>query len=614
MKANDKSLDLIKENIKKLEQIFPEAISDGVVDFDMLKALMGGGILGDEKYGLNWFGKENALNNYYKTTTNTLRYDEANSDKNSNNIYIKADNLEALKLLQKSYFEKIKMIYIDPPYNTGKDFVYKDDFSDTLKAYKEQLSSITTNTNTDGRFHSNWLNMMYPRLRLAKNLLRDDGVIFISIDEFEFAQLKLLCDEIFGQGNFIENFIWIKNATKNNSTTTSTNHEYILAYAKNIEKVKEKVLFKVKKQGFDEVLQLVEECKESGLNIKETEVKIKEFYKNKNIDKGLKAYSYIDNEYKIFTSSDASAPTSTGMGAIYDIFHPITKKPCKIPSRGWAYTEETMQEHIKNGLILFGKDETKIPRFKRYLSTVENEIMTSIITDNTDGKKELQKLFGVAYFDNPKPTTLIKHFLQIIDKDDIILDFFSGSATTAHALMQLNAQDGGNRKYILIQIPEPTQAKSIAYQNGYKNICEIGLSRIKKSSEKIKQDYPNASFDNGVKIFYLDSSNLSIWDENNITQENLFTKLEKIKQDRNELDLVYEFILKQGYLLSSKIDYKNDKYFIKDDEKQMIICLKKSDFNELLEYKDSEIIIKDDLLDDDFKLNILKTIKNAKTF
>ncbi len=506
------------------------------------------------------------------------------------------------------------MIYIDPPYNTGKDFVYKDNFNDTLKAYKEQLNNITTNTNTDGRFHSNWLNMMYPRLRLAKNLLRDDGVIFISIDEFEFAQLKLLCDEIFGQNNFIENFIWIKNATKNNSTTTSTNHEYILAYAKSIEKVKEKLLFKVKKQGFDEALQLVEECKENGLSIEETEIRIKELYKENKKWKGITNYNKLDENWELYRYDNVSAPKSSGIAETYEVIHPITKKPCKIPIAGWRYKKETMLERIDKGLILFGKDESVVPQFKRFLRTSEEDIMTSIIADNTDGKKELQKLFGVAFFDNPKPTTLIKLFLQITDKDDIILDFFSGSATTAHAVMQLNALDGGNRKYILIQIPEPTEAKSIAYQNGYKNICEIGLTRIKKSSEKIKQDYPNASFDDGVKIFYLDSSNLSTWDGENITQENLFTKLEKIKQDRVGLDLVYEFILKQGYSLGSKIDYKNDKYFVKDGDKQMIICLKKSDFNELLKYKDSEIIIEDDLLDDDFKLNILNNLKNAKTF
>lgn len=597
MKANDKSLDLVKENIKKLEQIFPEAVSDGMLDFDMLKALMGGGISSSEKYGLNWFGKEKTINNYFKPTTNTLRYDEANSDKNSNNIYIKADNLEALKLLQKSYFEKIKMIYIDPPYNTGKDFVYKDNFNDTLKAYKEQLSNITTNTNTDGRFHSNWLNMMYPRLRLAKNLLRDDGVIFISIDDNESAQLKLLCDEIFGRDNFVSQFIWkCRNSLQQSEPLVSTQTEFILCYCKDKKQYgKDLLRFNRVRKPFDD----------SGYSNPDNDPRGAWLSSGKTRNDGRQSYTVVSPTGKEFTMP-------------------------------WIPSPEEFKKWEDEKLIWWGIDGNAIPRKKSFLKDFKGNAISNILFDEyTDeikngklkrtkrwevgttenGGETLKEFFEFLPFDYPKPHTLIKYLLQIsTDKDDIVLDFFSGSATTAHAVMQLNALDGGNRKYILIQIPEPTEAKSIAYQNGYKNICEIGLTRIKKSSEKIKQDYPNASFDDGVKIFYLDSSNLSTWDGENITQENLFTKLEKIKQDRVGLDLVYEFILKQGYSLTSKIEYKNDKYFVKDDDKQMIICLKKSDFNELLKYKDSEIIIEDDLLDDDFKLNILNNLKNAKTF
>lgn len=479
------------------------------------------------------------------------------------------------------------MIYIDPPYNTGKDFVYKDDFNDTLKAYKEQLSNITTNTNTDGRFHSNWLNMMYPRLRLAKNLLRDDGVIFISIDDNESAQLKLLCDEIFGRDNFVADFIRKTKSTTNDAKTgLNYQHEILYCYAKN-----------------------------------------KDFINLLGGDKDLSKYTNPDNDPNgEWCQSDPSAKSGTMQNNYFEVINPYTNK-VDLPPKGmfWRFSKNTLQKHIDNGTICFKKEHKENERgfiYKRYkkdLKTTQKTLDSLIFCDNSymnqNATKELLSLGMAEYFQYPKSVNFIKKLLEhSTNKDDIILDFFSGSATTAHAVMQLNALDSGNRKYILIQIPEPTEAKSIAYQNGYKNICEIGLTRIKKSSEKIKQDYPNASFDDGVKIFYLDSSNLSTWDGENITQENLFTKLEKIKQDRVGLDLVYEFILKQGYSLGSKIDYKNDKYFVKDGDKQMIICLKKSDFNELLKYKDSEIIIEDDLLDDDFKLNILNNLKNAKTF
>ncbi|WP_267523413.1 site-specific DNA-methyltransferase [Campylobacter sp. MG1] len=486
-----------------------------------------------------------------------------------------------MKLLQKSYFEKIKIIYIDPPYNTGKDFVYKDDFNDTLKAYKEQLNNITTNTNTDGRFHSNWLNMMYPRLKLAKNLLRDDGVIFISIDDNEAAQLKLLCDEIFGQNNFISQFVWQKKSGGGQAKYFYEGHEYILIYVKNKNLFDGLFKSKDKPEIIDDLIRKV--------HGKYTNHPKLEPLFDKYGSRLIKHRNLMFEELDIFLNEQM-----------------ITKE---------KYNE--ILENINNKTYFL--KQYKDTNFNLICAYNNSDVskMYSLINGywTSDGNDEVEQLFKKLVFENPKPTRLLLElFSKNLQKDDIILDFFSGSATTAHAVMQLNAEDGGNRKYILVQVPEPTDTKSIAYQNGYKNICEIGLARIKKSSEKIKQDYKDASFDDGVKVFYLDSSNISEWSGENITQENLFTRLEKIKQDRSELDLVYEFILKQGYSLTSKIEYKYNKYFIKDYEKTMIICLKECDIDELLKYKDCEIIIKDDLLNDDKKLNALENLNNIRTF
>ncbi|BAP01019.1 DNA methyltransferase [Mycoplasmopsis californica HAZ160_1] len=367
------------------------------------------------------------------------------------NFLLEGDNLHSLKLLTKTHKGRIDVIYIDPPYNTGnKDFIYDDCFIDK----------------TDGYSHSKWLSFMQKRLVIARELLSDEGVIFISIDEHEFAQLKLLCDDVFGELNFVENFIWIKNSTKNLSKTTSTNHEYIITYAKNIELIKNLQLFRKRKEGYDEVLKLVEKFKNEGLTTEQAEENLQLFFKKPEnfYYKAISTYKYIDENWNVFTSSDASAPKSTGIGNIYNVLHPITGKVCKLPKCGWRYTEETMKEHIKNGLIYFGKDETTVPRFKRLLTTVETEVRKSVIIEFSEGKKELQKIFGEAPFDNAKPIALIKDLFLVSQKNSIILDFFAGSGTTGHAVTQLNKEDGGNRKYILCTNNENNICEQVTYQ------------------------------------------------------------------------------------------------------------------------------------------------------
>lgn len=459
------------------------------------------------------------------------------------------------------------MIYIDPPYNTGKDFIYEDNFHQNKQAFDAEQGVIdaegnrlVANPESNGRFHSNWCSMMYSRLLLARDLLREDGVIFISIDEHEIVNMLNMCNEVFGENNYVENFIWIKNSTKNLSKTTSTNHEYVVCYTKQKTILEKKNYFRVEKSGLSEVEKILDEANKNNLLPEEVEKKLKDFYKSRPDLKGIKQYHRVELRenlsgrkcYQAYRLSDISAPKATGQADTYDVLHPVTGLPCQVPTRGWGYKKETMEEHIKNNLIHFYEDHTKVPQFKRFLDTVTTEIIKSSFEDFTDGKKELMRLFdGKAYFDNAKPTTLLTKFLKLTDKDSIILDFFSGSATTAHAVMELNAQDGGKRKWIMVQLPEACDEKSEAYQAGYKNICEIGKERIRRAGEKIIND-PSLPEENrqkldvGFRVLSLDSTN-----KNNVqltaqktTQLNLMES--NIKTERSGLDLFFESLLDWG--------------------------------------------------------------------
>ena len=418
-----------------------------------------------KKYGLVWEDHKELIEELLEThdvileevKEREIKSGEGNSPQH---LLIEGDNLEALKLLQTSHKNKVDVIMIDPPYNTGKEFIYNDRLVD-----KE-----------DGYRHSKWLSFMSKRLILAKELLAVDGLIFINIDEHEFAPLKVLCDEIFGEMNFVENFIWIKNSTKNNSKTTSTNHEYILCYAKNIELIKSSDIFRVKKEGLDLVNALRDDfiLNEAHLFEQphlELEKRLKDLYKENPNLKGISGYKLVEQEtLRIYASDNCSAPG--GNGGVYDVIHPVTKKVCKLPSGGYRYKEDTMLEMIENDQILFGKDEKTIIRSKRYLDTVQSEVARSVFINNDDGKKELAKIFGKAPFSYPKPVSEVKHFLNMIpNKNSIILDFFAGSGTTGHAVLELNQEDGGNRQFILCT-------------NNENNICEeVTYQRLKKVIE-----------------------------------------------------------------------------------------------------------------------------------
>ncbi|MCE7700231.1 MAG: site-specific DNA-methyltransferase, partial [Methanobacterium paludis] len=447
--------------------IFPEIITDNKIDFEKFKEIFGEDIeVSDERYNFTWKGKSAALRLAQTPSTGTLRpcKEESKNWDTTENLYIEGDNLEVLKLLQKSYYGKIKMIYIDPPYNTGKDFVYPDNYKDNLQNYLEMTGQVdegaklSTNTDTNGRYHTNWLNMMYPRLRLARNLLKQDGVIFISIDDNELENLKKICNEVFGEENFVECIIWRKRSTPPNDKIIGAAHDYILIYAKSISNI---------------VLNLRARTNEQ-----------------------LGRYKNPDNHPKgPWTSGDLMANVKGGRyvkSLYYPIVNPNTGEEHYPSSNGnWRFNKETIQKLLANGEIYFGKDGKGRPKLKRFLSDVKSGITYTTLWDfvplNTQGSSEMTKILGnLNIFDNPKPSGLLLELCRLGSQNDsIILDFFSGSGTTAHSVMQFNAENNGSCKFIMVQLPETINKKDEAYKAGYKNICEIGKERIRRAGDKI---------------------------------------------------------------------------------------------------------------------------------
>ncbi|WP_420914027.1 site-specific DNA-methyltransferase [Bartonella krasnovii] len=541
-KLNSTSMDIVEQNIKQFKQLFPEVFSEGKIKFDQLQELLGNYIIKDEEhYNFTWHGKRAASRLAQTPSTGTLRpcKQESIDWDTTQNLFIEGDNLEVLKLLQKSYHRQVKMIYIDPPYNTGNDFVYKDDFKDGVQNYLEmtgQLDNegkkIGTNSNSAGRYHTNWLNMMYPRLKLARNLLRDDGVIFISIDDKEQVNLKKLCDEIFGEENFIAQLIWRRRAPSGMSeNNVSIDHEYVLCYQRN--------------ETF-------------------------EFMGN---EKNFNKYQNSDNDPRgPWITGDLTVGMNASMrpNQAYDLIDPKTGNIFPYnPNRVWAYVPESMERLIKEGKVLFPTDTSKRPMLKRFQNELKSNynpfssIMTDIVGLNTEATRMIQKILHGNIFDYSKPMSLLMTLLkQIISKNDLILDFFAGSGTTAHAVMQLNAEDGGKRRCISVQLPEPTDTKSEAFKAGYKNIAEISKERLRRAGKKIKEEQSkklnlnaNGDLDTGFKVFKLDSSNIKRWEADFDTLDmNLLNAVDHLKQDRSNEDLLYEILLKYGLDLAVPIE------------------------------------------------------------
>ncbi|AMV10621.1 DNA methylase N-4 [Geobacillus thermoleovorans] len=549
-KLDGRSLDLIKTNIEALKQLFPEVVTEGKIDFDKLKLVLGEEIeTRNEKYEFTWHGKTQAMKLAQTPSTGTLRPDKASSKnwETTENLYIEGDNLEVLKLLQKSYFGKIKMIYIDPPYNTGKDFVYKDDFRDNIKNYKEITQQTTkANTETNGRYHTDWLNMMYPRLKLARNLLREDGVIFISIDDNEVANLRKICDEIFGEQNFITQITVLCNPKgRSQDKYFATNHEYILVYSKND---LEQGYFSIQKDEEQIVNDYPEQDEQGRYRLIELRNTHREFGKHNR--KNLFYPIYVN-------------PVTSEISLEYKDSYNIKVEP--IWDDGyegcWTWDKSKALEDIH----LLVARKTNKGNWKIYRKNYANgakKMLKTIFLDKLFYTEKGQAVFSSLFstksklFPSPKSVDLIAQLLlTATQNDDIVLDFFSGSATTAHAVMQLNAEDGGNRKFIMVQLPEKTDETSDAYKAGYKNICEIGKERIRRAGEKIVQETGKTDLDIGFKVFKLDSSNIKEWDPDfDNLEQTLFDLQNNIKEDRTKEDLLYEILLKIGLPLTVPIE------------------------------------------------------------
>lgn len=587
----------INDNVQALAQLFPSAVKDGQVDFTALKEELGQFEEVDkEKYELTWAGKQDAKKkaqeDVYGRTLKYIEKDSKNPD-TTENLYVEGDNLEVLKLLRQNYYGAIKMIYIDPPYNTGNDFVYNDNFKMDAKEsdiaegiISEDNERFQKNQKSTNRFHANWLNMLYPRLKIAKDLLKDDGVIFISIDDNEVANLKKMCDEngLFGEENFVDCITWNKRVPKNDNKGIGNIHEYILVYVKNQSYARKFVMLK---DGLDEVFELLESMKKKKISIKDAENELKKFYDKKGYDRGITLYNNLDSNYEPWGKINMSWPNAETFGPRYDVLHPKTNKPTKVPDRGWRWNETTFSSQLDYdniierydgsyicGNIWFASNENTQPSSIKYLKDVGKMLLRSIISLKSDGGVEVEKIFdGKSYFSYPKPVSLLRLLINAIDeKDGIYLDFFSGSATTAHAVMQLNTEDGGNRKFIMVQVPEETDEKSEAYKAGYKNICEIGKERIRRAGEKIKEEIevanaqlkigeePKQVPDIGFKVFRTDDTNIK-WNivgvKGQIDSETMtYTPdLLDFTFGFKDIDVVYEVMLRQKDVpLSEKLE------------------------------------------------------------
>ena len=551
------SLDGVERNIELIGKLFPNAVTEVMrngkvehaIDFDVLRQELSDSIVEgrEERYQFTWPDKKKAMLAANAPITATLRpvvADSVGKDGtpggfDSENLYIEGDNLEVLKLLQETYLGKVKMIYIDPPYNTGNDFVYEDDFAqsaadymDNSGQYDEEGNRLVTNTESNGRFHTDWLNMIYPRLKLAKDLLADDGAIFISIDENEMDNLRKICDDVFGESNFIGQFIWQRRTSPDMRKLVSTAHDYIVTYGKN-----------------------------TG-NLSNTINKVR------LTEKDAANYSNPDNDPRgPWASSDFTAQ-GFRPNQMYEITTPGGAKYTPPEGRCWKNIESEFLKQCEEGRMWFGKDGMGIPRRKTYLSEREGKNVwtwwpNSEVGHSQEATQEVKNLFdGHAYFDYPKPVRLLKKIIQIGTHDDsIILDFFSGSATTAHAMIQLNTEDNGHRKFILVQLPEMISIDSDAYKAGYKNICEIGKERIRRAGKKIKENAgltAPADRDIGFRCMRLDESNMEnvYYVPDEVRQDTLLSLVDNVKPDRTPEDLLFQVMLDLGVLLSSPIEVK----------------------------------------------------------
>ncbi|WP_305829920.1 site-specific DNA-methyltransferase [Photobacterium leiognathi] len=589
-----KSANIMNQNIEAVKSLFPEAVTEDQIDFDILKSLLGGSVSNlSERFTFNWSGKNQAKLIASTPSTSTLRplFSLKNND-DSDNLFIEGDNLEVLKCLQKSYHKMINVIFIDPPYNTGKDFIYPDNFSDTLENYKKITNQVdasgrltSTNKETSGRYHSDWLSMMYPRLKLARNLLADDGAIFISIDDTEVANLRKLCDEIFGEDNFVNNVIWQKKYTRaNDAQWFSDNHDHILVYAKS--------------------------KKDFKLNLLP-----------RNEDQ-LSAYKNPDDHPKgRWKATPLHAKSGTNTNS-YTFSNGITWQPPKGTFR--RFNDESMKQMDQGNEIWFGEKGDQTPSRKSFLCDVKSGVTAVTIWPydevghNHEANNELKELGLGGIFNNPKPTRLIERIITLAERDSnsTILDFFAGSGTTAHAVLKKNKEDGGNRKFILVQLPEVVDTKSTAHQSGYEHISDFTAARI----SKVCSDY-SSSF----KYFKLDETNIRPWDADFENLEQVLQQATKsIKDGRSSEDVLYEIVLKYGYDLTTPVETEvvNGKNVYVVGAGALFVCLDDeittdtvegiAKLKEEYDPETTQVVFKDEgFADDRVKTNAIQILKQA---
>lgn len=555
----------------QLSELIPEAIADGKVDVEKLKELLGDDAGDDrERFGLFWPGKKRALRAAQEPTTATLKPDFENSKDwdTTKNIFIEGDNLEVLKILQKHYHGKIKLIYIDPPYNTGKDFVYPDNYKEGLETYlewtkqvNEEGKKVSTNSESEGRYHSNWLNMMYPRLKLARNLLSKDGVIVLHIDEHEYANLEKMLNEIFGEGCNLGSIVWDKRNPKGDATGVAQQHETIMLFCRSREAFKQAGDFTRPKANAQMMIEAAAKFVAATGGVSDVSRKhYREWLKKQNdLSGGEAAYSQIDDEGNVYRPVSMAWPNKKKAPDDYfvPLIHPVTGKVCPVPERGWRNPSSTMNELLDAGQILFGRDETTQPTRKYLLSDNMYENVASVLYYAGSDDALLAEMS--IPFDTPKPVEVAQRLIQSVTRgNDIVLDFFAGSGTTAHAVMSLNARDGGRRRWIVVQLPEPTPADSDARAKGFDSIAAIAHKRIEATGERVRTDLLGRPVDVGFRSFKLTDTNFSKWrvvsdTDATALEQHLWNLKDSAVDSATDDALLTEILLKQGYSLTEQI-------------------------------------------------------------
>ncbi|MCB6992009.1 site-specific DNA-methyltransferase [bacterium 210820-DFI.6.37] len=583
-KMKMESIDMVSHNVALLQKVFPNCVTEGIdasgerklsVDMEILQQMLSDTVLpGDEAYQLSWVGKKAAIVEANRSIRKTLRpvIPESKNWDGTENLYIEGDNLDTLKLLQESYLGAVKLIYIDPPYNTGHDFVYPDSFIMDNEEYANgtgyfdedgNVNFSRENSETAGKYHSDWCSMIYSRLMLARNLLSDDGIILINMDENEISNLQKICSEVFGEANDLGTIVWDKRNPKGDARGISYQHEYIVVYAKNKMVFTEKCKMQRPKKNAETIVKKANALFSKvgvGYSLEQANTEFGAWMRSQtDFSGGERAYNKIDKNGEVYRPVSMAWPNKKKAPDDYFIplIHPVTKKPCPVPERGWRNPSATMKKMMEEGRILFGKDETTIPNSKYLLKDNMYENIPSLLYyggSDTDMLSQMK-----IPFDTPKVVSICKEHIKSFTGDgDIILDFFSGSATVAHAVMESNADDGLRRKYIMVQVPETISENTEAYRQGYRNICEIGKDRIRRAGEKIKEE-TGAQIDYGFRVLRIDESNMNdVYYSAGDYSQGLLTMLESnVKTDRNSLDLLFGCLLEWGLPLS--LPYSSEK-------------------------------------------------------